>query len=631
MTALLIAALGLLLAQALYLASQAARRVRRAEDWLDAGGTLPGWVAMFGSAGVALAAFGLPGFLALSARYGLQAVHLALGLVLASLGAALIQKRAWLAARITRVASPVELLGGHYDSVGVRLFALAVVLLFAIPVAADNLAAAAALAQTVTHGAIPRAVAVWVGGFFLFLAPAIGGWRGAALLLAGQALLLLVLLALAGGLVLLIEPAPFGAGIAVPQGTFADQIPGVIQFSAGLGKAPITGGAWTTVALLSGALSLLGIALNPALLLLGNTTRPRAGFAFGQVWLLAGASAGLLLLAGPLLAAAIAREGAAGLAGLVERMAAQDAVAGVCVALLALVAQQIAVVVFVTAGASIVTQDVLLRFVLPDLSGFDRRLAGRVTLAVAFLLVASCAAFGPNLAWVLASAALSLSAQLLPALLGLCWAPWLTRAGVVTGLIFGFLAVLFTEPPGLLAFESLFLDLPWGRWPLTVHSAAWGLALNLLAALLVSAATQRHAAWGAGRDRRERLHAALRAQDAPRLGGPAARTAKWALALLWAYLGLGPGAILGNDFFSRPMFAGGDAALGVPSLWVWQMLFWLLGVLLVWWLAYPVRLGVIDAEPHAVVSLSPPADPRGRRRAPDWIALGLSRVAGRAR
>ena len=49
------------------------------------------------------------------------------------------------------------------------------------------------------------------------------------------------------------------------------------------------------------------------------------------------------------------------------------------------------------------------------------------------------------------------------------------------GLILGSLLVLFTEPPGLALWESAIPALPWGRWPLTVRSAAWGLVVKLAA------------------------------------------------------------------------------------------------------------------------------------------------------
>jgi solute:Na+ symporter, SSS family len=232
------------------------------------------------------------------------------------------------------------------------------------------------------------------------------------------------------------------------------------------------------------------------------------------------------------------------------------------------------------------------------------------------------AAFAPLLATIFASIAVPLSAQLLPALLGLAFVPWISRSAILAGLILGGLIVLFTEPPGLILFEGLFLDLPWGRWPLTIHSAAWGLAFNLGAVLLVSIFTRR----GAQRDHRDRLHAEFTARWKTDFGGPAARGAKWSLSLIWAFLAIGPGAILGNIFFSQPIFSSSEAVLGIPSLWVWQMLFWLIGVLLVWWIAYRCRLGITTAEGLRRIDLGAQASGFGRRRAPSWIASSLARL-----
>lgn len=102
----------------------------------------------------------------------------------------------------------------------------------------------------------------------------------------------------------------------------------------------------------------------------------------------------------------------------------------------------------------------------------------------------------------------------------------------------------------------------------------------------------------------------------------------WALVLIWGFLAYGPGAILGNFFFSDPIFASGPAAaLGIPSLWVWQILFWLLGVVLVWWLAYRLRFGRTSAVALRPIAIGPPQS----LRTPDWLAAGIARVAGRER
>jgi hypothetical protein len=215
-----------------------------------------------------------------------------------------------------------------------------------------------------------------------------------------------------------------------------------------------------------------------------------------------------------------------------------------------------------------------------------------------------------------------MAVQLLPALLGLCFVRWISRSAVLTGLILATLMVLFTEAFGLILVEGLFLDLPWGRWPLTVHSAAWGLGLNVAAVLLVSIFTKS----GAERRHRDRLHDEFAARWAVDFGGKAARGAKWSLTLIWAFFAMGPGAILGNTFFSQPIFTEGQAALGLPSLWVWQIFFWLIGVPLVWWLAYRSKLGVTSEEGLRRIDLGGAADPT---HAPDWIAAVLARMTGR--
>ena len=62
--------------------------------------------------------------------------------------------------------------------------------------------------------------------------------------------------------------------------------------------------------------------------------------------------------------------------------------------------------------------------------------------------------------------------QMWPALIAVCWWPFLTRQGIVAGLVAGLVAVTVTEPIG-----AQFM--PWGRWPLTMHSAGWGIVFNL--------------------------------------------------------------------------------------------------------------------------------------------------------
>jgi solute:Na+ symporter, SSS family len=624
-TTLLMTVIGFFFAYAIYIAARSSRLAADPADFLDAGGKIPSWGFIFAGTGVMLAGLGLSDHFLLTAAYGLQYSHVALGLVVAALCSALVQKRIWLAARISGSRTIGDLMGDYFGSTTIRLYLLAVLFLFSVPLSAFYLTQIGALIQAASGGALPSSLAIPTIAFFLFLFSAIGGWWGVIYVVAAQSLLLLVLIAFSGGFASAAfdELALVSEGIRAAEGIFPDRIPGVVQFTDGIGKELPIGGLWTTVAILSFALSLTGVVLSPGFSFLGITTAAKKTFAFSQVWMIAGIAAGLLLLVAPLIGAEVSASGQPGFTGYIDRLAATDQLVTVGFVLMLLAALQIGIAFFAASGASIVTLELVSRFILPDLPGAGQKLAAQIALAAIYLAIATAASYAPLGTAIFSSLALPLSAQLLPAFLGLAWLPWISRSGVIAGLVFGALLVLFTEPFGLILFEGLFLDLPWGRWPLTVHSAAWGLFFNLGACLLVSTFTR----GGEERDRRQRLHDAFARDD--RVGGKAARSAKWSLMLLWLFFAMGPGAILGNDFFSRPIFTGTDVSLGVPSLLVWQLLFWIGGVPLVWWLAYPGRMSVIEVEPAQTLTLEEKKNPLFGPTTTPWIARLLKRVAER--
>ena len=619
MTLFLLMILIFLAAIALYIAALVARTTPAPAAFGDAAGGLPGWAVSFAATGVMVAGMGLGDHLALIARYGLQASHIALGLVLAALTALLLQKRLWLAARIAGLNSPGEALGRYYQSTALRIVMLVMALLFGLPFAANMLSQLGGLLAEAANGAVPRATAIWVAAFFLMLPAVIGGWRATVLVLAVQALFLAVLVPGLAGFAadMLAGPGFPTSPLTVATGILADQIPGVIQFSAGIGKETPPGGIFTGVGIASAALSLIGIVLSPGFLYLGMTARAGRSAGLAPVWLIAAVATGVLLIAGPMLAARMGQ----GPAPFAADLSVIEPFAGVALLLVLILTAQMAVAFFTTSSAILIAREVILPFVLPGLSPANARLTTRITLAIGYALVAALAAFAPVASAVFGSVAIPLAVQMLPAFLGLTFLRWISRSAVLVGLTFGGMMVLFTEPPGLILFEGLFVDLPWGRWPLTVHSAAWGLAFNVAAVLLVAIFTR----GGAERAQRDRLHDEFAATWAVDFGGKAARGAKWSLTLIWAFFALGPGAILGNSFFSQPIFTTGDTALGVPSLWVWQVFFWLLGVPLVWWLAYGAELGTTsDKGLHQIVLDGPVST-----AAPGWIAASLSRVTAR--
>ena len=616
MTTLLLACLILVAAASLYVAARVARLGLAPGAFLDAEQGLPGWSAVFLLPGLALAALGVEEHLGLVARFGLQASHLAVGVVLFAMAALLVWNRLWYAARVARLDTPGAALGRYYGSVTLRVAVLALAALYALPFAADLLSFAALLVEAATAGLVPRASGVWLLAIALAVPAIVGGWRATVLVLALLSLSMLVMLP---GVTILAEALLPGPGfpaapIPVAEGVLWDRLPGVIRYVGGLGKRVPAEGIFTTVALASSALALLGLALSPAALYLGQTLRAGRGLGTSAVWLAGGLAAGLLILCAPVLAARLG-EGAPALAAVLN---AAEPLAGSGFLLLLLLPALVAVSFLVTGGGLIWTRELVLTYLFPRLSPQAGRFAARLAIAAAFFGMAFMASFLPLTSAILASVALPLSVQLLPALLGLAFFRWVGRGAVLAGLVLGCLVVVFTEPLGLILFEGLFVELPWGRWPLGIHSAAWGLAVNLALVLPSAAVTQR----APDRAERDRMHDAMAAATGVRTG---ARGLLWALALVWGFLAYGPGAILGNTLFSDPIFASGPAeALGIPSLWVWQILFWLLGVVLVWWLANRLGFGRTSAEAVRPITLGEAE----ALRSPDWLAAGIARVAG---
>jgi hypothetical protein len=172
---------------------------------------------------------------------------------------------------------------------------------------------------------------------------------------------------------------------------------------------------------------------------------------------------------------------------------------------------------------------------------------------------------------------------MVPALLGLCYWPYLTRQGVIAGLLIGLLVVTLTEAVGLrwLGISA------WGRWPLTVHAAVWGLLANVVVAVLLSAFTYDDKA------RKAECHRWLAAQT---LLAPRRRRWVWPIALLtalWLLFAAGPGAVIGNSLFGDPNVPD-SWRFGIPSIWAWQLGGWALGVVLLALLAYGLRLSTAD-------------------------------------
>ena len=60
-------------------------------------------------------------------------------------------------------------------------------------------------------------------------------------------------------------------------------------------------------------------------------------------------------------------------------------------------------------------------------------------------------------------------------------------------------------------------------------------------------------------------------------------------SITWMFFALGPGLIMGNELFGKPVNVE-SWSFGIPSIWVWKIVFWMLGILLIWFLAVKMEM-----------------------------------------
>jgi len=257
-------------------------------------------------------------------------------------------------------------------------------------------------------------------------------------------------------------------------------------------------------------------------------------------------------------------------------------------AVCALAAMQSTGAAYISAAAGMLTRDFHKRYLRPAASHGTQKFFGRVTILLIVLSALVISTYSRDALVLLGGLAVAFGLQMVPSLAAAIWFPWITRQGATFGLIAGLVGVLCTENVGLDILHSIGIDL-WGRWPLTIHSAGWGLGVNIIVCALFSAFTQN----AADRDRRMKYHNFLREHAALPASKKRLVPLAWAATLAWLIFGAGPGAVIGNDLFGAPDAGPEGWWFGIPSIWAWQILFWALGIVLMWFLAYRMEMSTV--------------------------------------
>lgn len=256
----------------------------------------------------------------------------------------------------------------------------------------------------------------------------------------------------------------------------------------------------------------------------------------------------------------------------------------------ALAAMQSTASGYMSTAGSMLTRDILRRFIMPNATDAQQKFWGRSAVILVVLLALIVATTSADALVLLGGLAVAYGFQMWPALIAVCWWPLLTRQGIVWGLAAGLIAVTMTESIGQSVFALLGMaeNPPWGRWPLTIHSAGWGILFNLGLAIIISAVTQ---------DRQEtehrmQFHNFLRENASLPVHKQALVPIAWIVTLLWFFFAIGPGAVVGNWIFGDPNDPS-TWLFGLPSIWTWQLLFWVFGVFMMWMLAIKMEMSTV--------------------------------------
>ncbi len=600
---------------------------KTASDYFIAGRQISLWVFVLAATATSFSGWTFMGHPGLLYRDGFQYAYASFYAITIPFTGVIFLKRQWMLGKRFGFVTPGEMLSDYFKSDSIRLLVVLVALVFSVPYLGVQLRASGFLFNVLTDGMLGVEVGMWLLSAVVIIYVASGGLRAVAYVDTMQAVLLafgiiaigFIALYYVGGWDKLNEG--IGALAQYDQKRTPDgyshyiAIPGVIQFVSNGPSA--TGGAWTGIMILTYMFALMGIQSAPAFSMWSFSNHNPRPFAPQQVWASSFGIGFILMiftamqgLGGHLLGANLGFASAhpelvnnvmgEGLGGkdLMESAGKQGMLIPQFIYLLgdaapwfvgllsvcALAAMQSTGAAYMSTAGGMLTRDLLKRYVMPGAGHGQQKFWGRVGVIVIVLAALVVATTSKDALVLLGGLAVAYGFQMWPALIAVCWWPWLTRAGVVLGLVAGLIAVTLTESIG-----AQFM--PWGRWPWTIHSAGWGIIFNLGIAILVSAVTQ-------GRDdqaHKMTFHNFLRehAGLAPEKRGliPIA----WIITLVWFFFGIGPGAVIGNTIFGNPndpttwMF-------GMPSIWAWQLLWWALGVFMMWFLAYKLEMSTVPAK-----------------------------------
>ena len=532
----------------------------------------------------------------------------------------LFSKRQWILSKRFGFVTPSEMIAEYFKSDILRILIVILSLGFAIPFIALQLSLGGLLINVLSDELVGTGSGAILIGSVIIVYLSLGGLRSLIYINGFQFLFFtfgivcigFITYDLVGGWDLLNESLSRIANLKENLFNIKENyksyltIPGTIQSVNLLNDSSSYNGIWTTTMILTFAFAVTGIQVSPNISMLNFASKDVQTFATQQIWFSSflmgflliffttAIGVGSILLGGNYIinqsgnnisniipANIYPNEIESLVPHLINLIGEYSAVFFGILVVCAISAIQATSSLYLTSSA-IITRDILKRFFVKNMNNNDQIFSSRISLMFIFIisLIVSIQ-FGDDILN-LGSFSLAIACQMFVPLIAVCYISWFTKQGVSLGIIVGIIAVFFTESIG----QKMFGDFVfWNKWPLTIHSSVWGVLCNIIAATVISFITQ---------DTKEnnnkfKFHDFINENKSYSLTRRSLKPSAWILAGAWLFFALGPGSIMGNELFGRPASVE-SWSFGMPSIWVWQVVFWILGILLIWFLAIKMEM-----------------------------------------
>ncbi|MBU1193906.1 MAG: sodium:solute symporter family protein [Proteobacteria bacterium] len=483
-------------------------------------------------------------------------------------------KRNWLMGKRYGFITPGDMFAYYYNNEAIRWLTVISAFLYSIFYSGLQLIAAAKLFYWVagvptTYGLIFMAAIVWfyvvtgglkastwvgvlqfcllVGGiillgFYVITSPLFGGWSG------------------------------FSASMATLDAKYM-KVPGLIHI--GLGS-----GGWTAVMILTYMFALMGIQSSPAFTLWNFGIKSPKPLAWQQVFMstfvvglalffftaFQGVGARILMMAGEL---------APKVDGDVVPMLMTKFLPGPVLGLVflgAIAAIHSTAAPYIGTGGTIIQRDVWWRYVKKQGGSHKEQIWTNRIFATILAVAAVVVSLTSSDAIVMIGGfATAFGTIMYLCLMGVHWGFKFPSIGAVLGLIAAIIACFLTY-------------YIW-QYPLSMHTAFWGIFTGLVVAYLCRAIGIKDSEETIARQKEVREW--LDSIDGPSEKGKMWRSRMKIIVPIWYIMALGPGVLIGNTAFSF---------CGFPAIWSWQIVWWILGIVMMWALCFKAEMSTTSDE-----------------------------------